>query len=111
MKRWCWSLEVLKNIIEDIDIDASILLSNVSKKILAKAIEYCKYYLLYKMNEKKSIAMEDEINAWDNFFLKVHQTTLHDLLVVANFLNIKKLYELICITLAYISSNIEPKKI
>ena len=104
-------LAVVKNIIKHIDIDDPISLSNISSKILAKVTKYCKYHLLYKMNEEKSIAMKYEINAWNDFFLKVDQSTLHDLLMATNYLNIKNLFELICYSLANIISNIELEEI
>ena len=62
--------KAIKNVIEDTDIDAPILLSNVSSKNLAKVIEYCKFHLQYKMNEEKSMAIEDKMNIWDEIFLK-----------------------------------------
>lgn len=75
--------QAVKNMIEDTGIDAPIPLPNVSSKILAKVIEYCKYHVdNQKTSEDKPATPEDEIKAWDADFVKVDQATLFDLILV-----------------------------
>lgn len=77
--------QAVKNMIEDTGIDAPIPLPNVSSKILAKVIEYCKYHVEnQKTSEDKPATPEDEIKAWDADFVKVDQATLFDLILVWN---------------------------
>ena len=77
--------QAVKNMIEDTGIDAPIPLPNVSSKILAKVIEYCKYHVdNQKASEDKPATSEDDIKAWDGDFVKVDQATLFDLILVCN---------------------------
>ncbi|KAJ7557589.1 hypothetical protein O6H91_05G133200 [Diphasiastrum complanatum] len=71
-------------------------LPNVTSKILAKVIEYCKYLVdLHKSGDEKAIPEED-VKAWDADFVKVDQATMFDLILAANHLNIKSLLDLTC---------------
>lgn len=81
--------QAVKNMIEDTGKDAVIPLPNVSSKILAKVIEYCKYHVdNQKQGEDKPPASEDEIKAWDADFVKVDQATLFDLILVRNWASV-----------------------
>jgi S-phase kinase-associated protein 1 len=104
--------QAVKNMIEDTGIDAPIPLPNVSSKILAKVIEYCKYHVEnQKTSEDKPATPEDEIKAWDADFVKVDQATLFDLILAANYLNIKNLLDLTCQTVADMIKGKTPEEI
>jgi S-phase kinase-associated protein 1 len=104
--------QAVKNMIEDTGIDAPIPLPNVSSKILAKVIEYCKYHVdNQKASEDKPATPEDEIKAWDADFVKVDQATLFDLILAANYLNIKNLLDLTCQTVADMIKGKTPEEI
>jgi hypothetical protein len=117
-------------------MDQEVPLPNVSSKILAKVIEYCKYHVdADKTGEDGAAAVkEEDSKAWDTEFVKVDQGTLFELILVrrnapvpdgapcrslacssdredaplsahataqaANFLNIKQLLDLTCLTVA-----------
>ena len=67
----------------DTGLDAPIPLPNVSSKILAKVIEYCKYHVdAEKKAEDRPSKTEEEIKAWDTDFVKVDQSTLFELILV-----------------------------
>ncbi len=67
----------------DTGLDAPIPLPNVSSKILAKVIEYCKYHVdAEKKAEDKPSKTEEEIKTWDTDFVKVDQSTLFELILV-----------------------------
>ncbi|EEH51970.1 uncharacterized protein MICPUCDRAFT_36525 [Micromonas pusilla CCMP1545] len=99
--------ETIKNMIEDTGVDAPIPLPNVSSKILAKVIEYCKYHV----GGKKSETSEDEQKTFDSEFVKVDQATLFELILAANYLNIKSLLDLTCMTVANMIKGKTPEEI
>ncbi|RXI06416.1 hypothetical protein DVH24_018458 [Malus domestica] len=71
--------QTIKHMIEDDCADNGIPLPNVTSKILAKVIEYCKRHVdAAKPDEKIS---EDDLKAWDQEFVKVDQATLFDLIL------------------------------
>ncbi|CAK9870348.1 unnamed protein product, partial [Sphagnum jensenii] len=88
--------QVVKNMIEDTGMDHPIPLPNVSSKILAKVIEYCKYHVDNQKSTDDNPATPEDKIAWDLDFVKVDQATLFDLILAANYLNIKGLLDLTC---------------
>ncbi|CAK9215119.1 unnamed protein product [Sphagnum troendelagicum] len=104
--------QTVKNMIEDTGVDHPIPLPNVSSKILAKVIEYCKYHVdNQKSTDDKPATPEDEVKAWDQDFVKVDQATLFDLILAANYLNIKNLLDLTCQTVADMIKGKTPEEI
>jgi len=73
--------QTIKHMIEDDCADSGIPLPNVTSKILAKVIEYCKKHVEAAAAEEKP--SEDEIKSWDGEFVKVDQATLFDLILVS----------------------------
>ena len=65
-------------------MDQEVPLPNVSSKILAKVIEYCKYHVdADKTGEDGATAVkEEDSKAWDTEFVKVDQGTLFELILV-----------------------------
>ncbi|KAM1047622.1 hypothetical protein ACFX13_027525 [Malus domestica] len=101
--------QTIKHMIEDDCADNGIPLPNVTSKILAKVIEYCKRHVdAAKPDEKIS---EDDLKAWDQEFVKVDQATLFDLILAANYLNIKSLLDLTCQTVADMIKGKTPEEI
>lgn len=120
----------IKNMVEDTGSSAPIPLPNVSGKILAKIVEYCKFHLSSSVNSSSSSSRsssasaaadpksssgagpsEDDIKAFDADFVKVDQQTLFDLILAANYLNIKDLLDLTCQTVADMIKNKTPEEI
>ncbi|OAY57588.1 SKP1-like protein 1B isoform X1 [Manihot esculenta] len=98
---------IIKHAIEDVGADDSIPLPNVTSKILAKVIEYCKKHV-----ETPKPDANHELNTWDAEFVKVDQATLFDLILAANYLNIKGLVDLTCQTVAdMIKDDLTPEEI
>lgn len=84
--------ETIKNLIEDAGVDNPIPLPNVTGKILAKVVEYCKYHTEHPTavsEDKKDEKRTDDIIGWDLDFCKVDQATLFELILAANYLDIK----------------------
>eukprot|EP00735_Rhodelphis_limneticus_P003622 TRINITY_DN15111_c0_g1::TRINITY_DN15111_c0_g1_i1::g.24933::m.24933 TRINITY_DN15111_c0_g1::TRINITY_DN15111_c0_g1_i1::g.24933 ORF type:complete len:154 (-),score=31.53,sp/Q9LNT9/ASK4_ARATH/58.39/1e-58,Skp1/PF01466.14/1.2e+03,Skp1/PF01466.14/3.3e-40,Skp1_POZ/PF03931.10/3.1e-22,Skp1_POZ/PF03931.10/5.1e+03,Myb_DNA-binding/PF00249.26/0.084,Myb_DNA-binding/PF00249.26/1.7e+02,Med15_fungi/PF05397.7/5.7,Med15_fungi/PF05397.7/4.2,Med15_fungi/PF05397.7/1.4e+03,BTB/PF00651.26/0.092,HHH_5/PF14520.1/1.1,HHH_5/ len=95
----------IKDLLDDTEEDQVIPLPNVSSKILAKVIEYCRYH-----NEMKD-ASEEDVKQWDEEFVKVDQGTLFYLILAANYLNIKSLLDLTCKTVADMIRGRTPEEI
>mmetsp|Transcript_12386 Transcript_12386/g.39248 ORF Transcript_12386/g.39248 Transcript_12386/m.39248 type:complete len:124 (+) Transcript_12386:389-760(+) len=93
-------------------MDAPIPLPNVSSKILAKVLEYCKYHVdANKKTDDKSPVSEEDVKQWDAEFVKVDQGTLFELILAANYLNIKSLLDLTCKTVADMIKGKTPEEI
>ncbi|KAK4562240.1 hypothetical protein RGQ29_004915 [Quercus rubra] len=101
--------QTLKGMIEDDCADSAIPLPNVASQTLSRVIEYCKKHVeaasesevaTYYSYDKTS---NNSLTAWDDEFvkdIKVDQNILFDLILAANFLNIKGLLDLTCKTVA-----------
>ncbi|RVW38586.1 SKP1-like protein 1A [Vitis vinifera] len=101
--------QTIKHMIEDGCADNAIPLPNVTSKILAKVIEYCKKHVESPKAEEH--AVNDELKAWDADFVKVDQATLFDLILAANYLDIKSLLDLTCQTVADMIKGKTPEEI
>ncbi|GLU02723.1 hypothetical protein SLE2022_199630 [Rubroshorea leprosula] len=101
--------QTIKHMIEDDCADNVIPLPNVPSKILSKVIEYCKKHVEAAADKEK--AGEEEMKNWDAEFVKVDQKTLFDLILAANYLNIKDLLDLTCQTVADMIKGKTPEEI
>lgn len=72
--------QTIKHMIEDDCADSGIPLPNVTSKILAKVIEYCKKHVEANTSDDKPT--DEDLKAWDADFVKVDQATLFDLILV-----------------------------
>uniref|UniRef100_A0A0E0M3Y3 SKP1-like protein n=1 Tax=Oryza punctata TaxID=4537 RepID=A0A0E0M3Y3_ORYPU len=91
--------QTIRHMIEDKCADTGIPLPNVSAKILCKAAAGA------------TKAVEDELKTFDAEFVKVDQSTLFDLILAANYLNIKGLLDLTCQTVADMIKGKTPEEI
>lgn len=96
--------QTIKNMIEDDCADGAIPLPNVTSQILSKVIEYCKKHVA-------AATSNDDLKAWDADFVKVDQDTLFDLILAANYLNIRSLLDLTCQTVADMIKGKTPEEI
>ncbi|GMH17852.1 hypothetical protein Nepgr_019693 [Nepenthes gracilis] len=101
--------QTIKHMIEDDCADSAIPLPNVTGKILSKVIEYCKKHVESLKSEER--AADEDIKTWDADFVKVDQNTLFDLILAANYLNIKNLLDLTCQTVADMIKGKTPEEI
>ena len=108
----------IKNLIEDIDElddETAIPVPNVSGAILEKVVQYCEYHQANPVpaiednnhEEKRT----DDIIPWDAEFCQVDQSTLFELILAANFLDIKALLDLTCKTVANMIKGKSPEEI
>jgi len=103
----------VKNLIEDNGTEETIPLPNVSGSILARVIEYCKYHVnVDRRNaDGQPVETREDIERWDADFVKVDQTTLFDLILAANYLNIEGLLDVTCQTVAKMIKGKTPEEI
>ncbi|KAI5010139.1 hypothetical protein ZWY2020_012276 [Hordeum vulgare] len=120
--------QTLRHMIEDDCADNAIPLPNVNSKILSKVIEYCNQHVQARplpadspvaaaaANSSTSApaaapAPTVDMKSWDAEFIKVDQATLYDLILAANYLDIKGLLDLTCQTVADMIKGKTPEEI
>ncbi|KAI3698853.1 hypothetical protein L2E82_42726 [Cichorium intybus] len=101
--------QTIKHLIEDGCADTSIPVPNVTSKILSMVIEYCKKHVGTSKTDDQTA--EEDLKSFDADFVKVDQGTLFDLILAANYLNIKSLLDLTCQTVADMIKDKSPEEI
>lgn len=99
----------VSNMLEDLESstnDSPIPLPNVTGAILSKVIDFCRHRLVHpdpfikddKKEEGKPV--NREMSDWDKKFCNVPQSTLFEMILAANYLDIKTLLDVTCMTVA-----------
>jgi len=107
---------MLKTMLEDLgdDGDELVPLPNVNSAILRKVLQWATYHKDDPPPHADDEIVEkrtDDISSWDADFLKVDQGTLFELILAANYLDIKGLLELTCKTVANMIKHKTPEEI
>jgi len=110
--------QLVKTMIDE-DQDSSetqeIPLPNVKSAILARVIEFAHHFKMEPMNEiekpLKSANMAEVVQEWYASFVTVEQETLFDLILAANYMDIKPLLALTCATVASMIKGKTPEEI
>ncbi|XP_048573870.1 SKP1-like protein 1 isoform X4 [Triticum urartu] len=106
--------QTIRHMIEDDCADNGIPLPNIDSKILSKVIEYCKKHVQADSSSSTSTAAAapaEDLKSFDAEFVKVDQATLFDLILAANYLNIKGLLDLTSQTVADMIKGKTPEEI
>ena len=103
--------KTIKDLVDDMTGETTdIPLPNVTANILAKVVEYCKYH-----SENPDTTPEekrtDNVCQWDLDFMKVDQSTLFELMLAANYMDIPGLLDLACVTVANMIKGRTPEEI
>ncbi|KAH8273063.1 hypothetical protein KR018_008330, partial [Drosophila ironensis] len=108
----------IKTMLEDCgmeeDENAIVPLPNVNSTILRKVLIWAHYHKDDPQPTEDDESKEkrtDDIISWDADFLKVDQGTLFELILAANYLDIKGLLELTCKTVANMIKGKTPEEI
>uniref|UniRef100_A0A8R1HRM8 Skp1-related protein n=2 Tax=Caenorhabditis japonica TaxID=281687 RepID=A0A8R1HRM8_CAEJA len=91
-----------------------IPVQNVAAPILRKVISWCQYHYQDPVPTDDSDSREkrtDDISSWDTEFLKVDQGTLFELILAANYLDIKGLLDVTCKAVANMIKGKSPEEI
>ncbi|ONH95168.1 hypothetical protein PRUPE_7G054500 [Prunus persica] len=103
-------LQTIKHMVEDDCADDAIPLPNVTSSALAKVIEYCKKH----HEEDADVNNKESLKSWmlsPPLFVKVDLSKLFDLILAANYLDIKSLLDLTCQTVADMIKDKTPEEI
>lgn len=100
--------ELVKSMKDDDGEDESrqieMPLPNVTSDVLKKVIEFCEHHLQEPMTEiekpLKSQNMADVVQKWYADFVDLEQVLLFELILAANYMDIKPLLDLTCATVA-----------
>ncbi len=115
--------ELVKTMINNDDDDddedeqeQEIPLVNVKSKVLGKVIEFCKWHSEngpMKEIEKplKSPNMSEVVGEWDANFVTIEQEMLFELILAANYMDIKSLLDLTCAKVASMIKGKTPEEI
>ena len=110
--------EVIRPMVENCDYDdfddEPIPLLNVNAAILKKVIEWATHHKddpPPKEDEENREKRTDDIELFDREFLKVDQGTLFELILAANYLDMKLLLDVLCKTVANMIKGKTPEEI
>jgi S-phase kinase-associated protein 1 len=98
---------------EDADNEEAVPLPNVSTNILKKVIQWSTHHKdePTPVDDENTQKRTDDISSWDLDFLKVDQGTLFELILAANYLDIKGLLDVTCKTVANMIKGKSPEEI
>lgn len=107
----------IKTMVEDLGLEEGdeevVPLPNVNAAILRKVIQWATYHKddppVAEDDEKEK--RTDDISSWDADFLKLDQGTLFELILAANYLDIKGLLDVTCKTVANMIKGKTPEEI
>lgn len=109
--------ELVSQMIDDETEDElpEIPLPNVKASILQKVIEFCTQYKKEPMQDiekpLKSSVMAEVVQKWYADFVSVEQPVLFELILAANYMDIKPLLDLTCATVASMIKGKTPEEI
>ncbi|KAG0260756.1 hypothetical protein BG011_001653 [Mortierella polycephala] len=114
---------VLKSMIERAgDSIAPIPLPKLSSLVLEKVIMFCKHHKADQVDKSKDYedilgprkmrnGLIRDMDEWDKEFIKVDKDLLMDIVMAANFLDIKNLLDIGCLAIAYMLTGKTPEEI
>jgi len=107
--------ELVKTMVEGDKEEKEIPLPNVKGTTLTKVVEYMKYHAENPPKEiekpLKSANMSEVVPQWDADFVDVDQELLFELILAANYMDIKPLLDLTCAKLASMIKGRTPEQI
>ncbi|KAL8843131.1 MAG: hypothetical protein Q9170_000261 [Blastenia crenularia] len=109
---------LVKNMIEDIGEEAmeeAIPIPNVNEPVLRKVVDWCTHHRAdppaTAEDESDSRKKTTDIDEWDQKFMQVDQEMLFEIILAANYLDIKPLLDVGCKTVANMIKGKSPEEI
>jgi len=107
--------ELVKTMAEGDKDETDIPLPNVKSAVLQKVIQYLTYHVSNPSKEiekpLKSANMAEVVSQWDADFVDVEQEMLFELILAANYMDIKPLLDLTCAKVASMIKGKTPEQI
>lgn len=107
--------ELVKTMAEGDADEKEIPLPNVKAEVLKKVVAYMKFHAESPAKEiekpLKSANMSDVVSQWDADFVDVDQELLFELILAANYMDIKPLLDLTCAKVASMIKGKTPEQI
>lgn len=110
---------LLTNLIDDLGMDvattSAVPLPNVTESVLQKIIEWCEHHrndpLPTADDDNESRKKTTEIDEWDQKYMQVDQEMLFEIILAANYMDIKALLDVGCKTVANMIKGKSPDEI
>uniref|UniRef100_A0A0D6R4P7 SKP1-like protein n=1 Tax=Araucaria cunninghamii TaxID=56994 RepID=A0A0D6R4P7_ARACU len=109
---------LIKNMVSDLGEEAmteSIPIPNVNAAVLKKVIEWCQHHKAdpptATEEDSDSRKKTTDIEEWDQKFMQVDQEMLFEIILAANYLDIKALLDVGCKTVANMIKGKSPEEI
>ncbi|XP_031488743.1 SKP1-like protein 1A [Nymphaea colorata] len=111
-------LQMLSPLIDDADLENAIPLHNVTGKILGKVLDYCKKHTeeeapedLPEEDDMSHMTKKHAMEKWDAEYVDVDRETLFEIVLAANYLEIKGLLELTCQKIADLIKDVSTEEV
>lgn len=110
---------LIKNMVEDLTLEVAtstaVPLPNVNGPVLEKIIEWCNHHrndpLPTPDDDNESRKKTTEIDEWDQKYMQVDQEMLFEIILAANYMDIKALLDVGCKTVANMIKGKSPEEI
>ncbi|KAJ4354031.1 uncharacterized protein N0V89_005764 [Didymosphaeria variabile] len=108
---------LIKNLLEDlgVDNDEAIPIPNVNEAVMKKVLEWCEHHRkdppASQDDDSDSRKKSTDIDEWDQKFMQVDQEMLFEIILAANYLDIKALLDVGCKTVANMIKGKSPDEI
>ncbi|CAN6898965.1 unnamed protein product [Brassica oleracea] len=89
--------QLLSNLFEDCSGARECKIEEVTGEVLSKVVGYCKNHVVMQDSSSSSSSAGDALKKWDDKFItRMDLSMVFDLIMTANYLNIKGLFDLTC---------------
>lgn len=110
---------LLTNLIDDLGLDVAanspVPLPNVTEPVLQKIVEWCEHHrndpLPTADDDNESRKKTTDIDEWDQKYMQVDQEMLFEIILAANYMDIKALLDVGCKTVANMIKGKSPEEI
>jgi len=108
---------LIKNLLEDLggESEESIPIPNVNEAVMKKVLEWCEHHRndppATQDDDSDSRKKSTDIDEWDQKFMQVDQEMLFEIILAANYLDIKALLDVGCKTVANMIKGKSPDEI
>lgn len=110
-----FSKQVIKFLIDIGESEHPIPLPNVTSNVFKKVLEYCEHHRNEPLPSSEEVddsrKRTTDINDWDQKFIQVDQEMLFEIILAANYLDIKPLLDVGCKTVANMIKGKTPEEI